>query len=125
MQTNSPDVVIAMRLLDHDKLRGFEFLRVAPGEDRPLVGNRMSGGWVDTICIEGFSRDCFAWRKRNLSLIVAGNELMECRVDGSALAVLNEVLMCWPGGSATHVALCGALMPTLRLPPSKCVGAPR
>jgi hypothetical protein len=104
MQTNSPDVVIAMRLLDHDKLRGFEFLRVAPNEDRPLVGNRMSGGWVDTICIEGFSRDCFAWRKRNLSLIVAGNELMECRVDGSALAVLNEVLSS-NGGRDTRLDL--------------------
>jgi hypothetical protein len=33
MQTNSPDVVIARRLLDHAKQRGFEFLRVAPNED--------------------------------------------------------------------------------------------
>jgi hypothetical protein len=50
-------VVITKRLLDHAKLHGFEFRRVAPGEDGPLVGNRVSGDWVDLIHIEGFSRD--------------------------------------------------------------------
>jgi hypothetical protein len=55
MGTDSPDVVIAKRLLDHLKLCGFEFWRSAPGEDGPLVGNRVSGNWVDTIHIEGFS----------------------------------------------------------------------
>ncbi len=92
MRIDSSDLVIAMRLLDHAKLCGFEFWRGSPGEDGPLVGHRVSGSWVDTIRIEGFSRDCFAWRKRTLSLIVPGNGLVERRVDGSALDVLNEVL---------------------------------
>ncbi len=39
VRTDSPDLVIAMRLLDHLKLRGFEFQRGAPGEDGPLLGN--------------------------------------------------------------------------------------
>ncbi|MGH3697382.1 MAG: hypothetical protein ACRDRX_25920 [Pseudonocardiaceae bacterium] len=44
------------------------------------------------IHIEGFSRDCFAWRKRTSSLIVSEDALMHCRVEGSALDVLNDVL---------------------------------
>ncbi|HKR48213.1 MAG TPA: hypothetical protein VJT72_01315 [Pseudonocardiaceae bacterium] len=92
MGTDSLDVVIAKRLLDHLTLRGFKFWRSAPGEDGPLVGNRVSGNWVDTIHIEGFSRDCFAWRKRTSSLIVPGDGLVEHRANGSALTVLNEVL---------------------------------
>lgn len=98
MRTDSPDLVIAMRLLDHAKLRGFEFRRGSPGEDGPLVGHRRNGNWVDTIHIEGFSRDCFAWRKRMSSLIVPGSGLVERRVDGSALDVLNGVLT-WETGS--------------------------
>lgn len=98
MRTDSPDLVIAMRLLDHLKLRGFEFRRGSPGEDGPLVGHRVSGSWVDLIHIEGFSRDCFAWRKRTSSLIVAERELVERRADGSALDVLNDVLT-WNTGS--------------------------
>ena len=98
MRTDSPDLVIAMRLLDHAKLRGFEFRRGAPGEDGPVVGSRVNGDWVDTIHIEGFSRDCFAWRKRISPLIVPGNGLVECQVGGSALKVLNEVLT-WETGS--------------------------
>ncbi|MGH4004446.1 MAG: hypothetical protein ACRDSO_10090 [Pseudonocardiaceae bacterium] len=57
MRTGSPDLVIAMRLLDHAKLRGFQFRRSAPGEDGPLVGERVTGDWVDAIRIVGFSRD--------------------------------------------------------------------
>ncbi|MGQ0773077.1 MAG: hypothetical protein ACT4NY_01440 [Pseudonocardiales bacterium] len=78
---DSPDLVIAKRLLNHAKLRGFEFRRGAPGQDGPLVGSRVSGDWVDLIHIEGFSCDCFAWRKRV-----------------SSLTVLNEVLT-WQTGS--------------------------
>ncbi|MGH3898596.1 MAG: hypothetical protein ACRDTA_10145 [Pseudonocardiaceae bacterium] len=92
MRTESPDLVIAKRLLDHLKLRGFEFRRGSPGEDGPLVGNRVTGDWVDAIHIEGFSRDCFAWRKRTSSLIVPVEGLVERRVHGAALTVLNEVL---------------------------------
>ncbi|MGH3787788.1 MAG: hypothetical protein ACRDRG_14835 [Pseudonocardiaceae bacterium] len=35
MAADSPDVVIAKRLLDQLKLQGFQFQRVAPGEDGP------------------------------------------------------------------------------------------
>jgi hypothetical protein len=93
MGMDSPDVVIAKRLLDHAKLRGFAFQRVAPGDDGPLVGKREGGAWVDIIHIAGFSRDCLAVRQRTSSLILlSGNGLVERRVEGSALDVLNEVL---------------------------------
>ncbi|MGH3941914.1 MAG: hypothetical protein ACRDTG_25485 [Pseudonocardiaceae bacterium] len=95
---DSLDLVIAKRLLDHAKLLGFEFRRSAPGQDGPLVGNRITGDWVDLVRIEGFSRDCFAWRKRTSPLIVPGDELVEHQVHGSVLTVLNEVLT-WETGS--------------------------
>lgn len=60
MRTGSPDLVVGMRLLDHLKLRGFQFQRTARGEDGPLVGSRVTGDWVDAVHVEGFSRDCFA-----------------------------------------------------------------
>lgn len=90
--TDSRDVVIAKRLLDHARLGGFTFQRIAPGEDAPLVGYRLSEDCVDLVHIEGFSRDCFAWRKRTTSLIVSQESLVQRRVEGSALEVLNEVL---------------------------------
>lgn len=96
-RADSPDLVIAQRLLDHLKLRGFQFQRAAPGVDGPLVGSRVSGEWVDLTHIEGFSRDCFAWRKRTSSLIVPGDGLVEHRVHGHALTVLNTVLT-WEAG---------------------------
>ncbi len=92
MGVDSPDVVIAKRLLDQAKLRGFAFRRTAPGEDGPLEGHRVSGGWVDIIHIAGFSRDCSALRQRTSSLILPRGALVERRVEGSALDVLNEVL---------------------------------
>jgi hypothetical protein len=98
MRTNSPDLVIAMRLLDSLKLSGFQFHRVGPGEDGPLVGKRVSGDWLDLVRIEGFSRDCSAWRERTSSLIVPGGALVERRVHGHALTVLNDVLT-WETGS--------------------------
>ncbi len=94
---DSPDVVIAKRLLDYTKLGGFTFQRVAPGADAPLVGYRICDGWVDLIHIEGFSRDCFAWRKRTSPLIVSQDTLVQRQVEGSALDVLNEVLTWQPG----------------------------
>ncbi|MGH3840936.1 MAG: hypothetical protein ACRDS0_05735 [Pseudonocardiaceae bacterium] len=93
MRIDSPDLVIAMRLLDSLKLCGFEFRRGCPGEDGPLLGHRISGDRVDIVLIEGFSRDCFAWRQRRSSLIIPGSGLVERQVDGSAIDVLNEVLM--------------------------------
>ncbi len=92
MGVDSPDVVIAKGLLDQAKLCGFVFRRVAPGEDGPLVGHRVSGDLVDVIHIAGFSRDCLAVRQRTSSFILPGNGLVERRVEGSALDVLNEVL---------------------------------
>lgn len=53
MGADSPDVVIAKRLLDQLKQRGFQFERIAPGEDGPLIGNRMTGNCVDMIHIVG------------------------------------------------------------------------
>jgi hypothetical protein len=96
-RTEPSDVVIAQRLLDQLKLQGFQFQRIAPGEDGPLMGSRVAGGWVDLIHLEGFSRDCFAWRQRTSSLIVPGGGLVERRTDGSALDVLTEVLTWEPG----------------------------
>jgi hypothetical protein len=92
MSADSPDLVIAMRLLDHARRRGFRFRRDGPGEDGPLVGRRVSGEWVDTVWIGGFSRDCAGWRQRVCSLVVPGDVLIESRVHGHALTVLNEVL---------------------------------
>jgi hypothetical protein len=95
--TDSSDVVIAKQLLDHARLGGFTFQRIAPGEDAPLVGYRLSEDRLDLIHIEGFSRDCFAWRTRATSLIVSPETLVQRRVEGSALEVLNEVLTWEPG----------------------------
>jgi hypothetical protein len=92
MGADSADLLSAKRLIDLLKQRGFQFQRVAPGEDGPLVGNRVCGDWMDLIHIEGFSRDCFAWRKRTSSLIVPGEGLVERRVHGHVLIVLNDVL---------------------------------
>lgn len=92
MSADCPDLVIAKRLLDHLKLRGFQFRRIAPGVDGPVVGTRRTGDWTDTVHIAGFSRDCFAWRQRRSSLIVPGEGLVEHRTQGAALTVLNEVL---------------------------------
>jgi hypothetical protein len=60
MRADSPDLAIAKRLLDCLKLEGFRFQRIAPGEDGPLVGTRVSDDWLDLVHIEGFSSDCFA-----------------------------------------------------------------
>lgn len=92
MRGDSPDLVIAMRLLDSLKLCGFDFRRDCSGEDGPLVGHRIRGDRVDLVLIEGFSRDCFAWRQRASALIIPGSGLVERRVEGSAIDVLNEVL---------------------------------
>jgi hypothetical protein len=93
MRPDSRDMVIAKRLIDYLKLQGFQFRRIASGVDGPLEGNRVTGEFVDLIHIEGFSRDCLAWRKRISSLVVPGDGLVQHRVTGSALTVLNEVLI--------------------------------
>jgi hypothetical protein len=93
VEADSPDLMIAKQLLDHAKVCGsFEFRRIAPGEDAPLVGHRITGSWEDEIRIDGFSRDCSARRKRISALIVPDNVLEERRVEGSAFDVLCEAL---------------------------------
>jgi hypothetical protein len=92
MESDHPDLLAAMRLVDQLNLIGFYFERCALGEDGSLVGNRASGGKIDLIYIEGFSHDCFARRRRTPSLIIPGRELIERHVEGSALDVLHEVL---------------------------------
>jgi hypothetical protein len=89
---DSPDLVIAKRLLDHARSKGFSFQRVADGPDGPLVGSRETGDWTDTVYLAGFSGNCFATRERTTSLIVPGGTLVEDRVTGDALNVLNTVL---------------------------------
>ncbi|MGH3937969.1 MAG: hypothetical protein ACRDTG_04930 [Pseudonocardiaceae bacterium] len=92
MAGESPDLVIAMRLLDHAKLRGFAFRRVAGGPDGALLGTRHTGDWSDTIYLDGFSRDCYAQRERATSLLVPEHALVEHHVTGDALNVLNTAL---------------------------------
>lgn len=94
---DSPDMVIAKRLLDYAKLGGFTFQRAAPGADAPLVGYRVCDDCVDLIHIEGFSRGCFAWRKRTSRLMVSPDSLVQRQVEGSAVVVLNDVLTWEPG----------------------------
>jgi hypothetical protein len=89
---DSTDLVIAKRLLDDAKQRGFTFQRAAPGVDAPLVGHRVGDDWADLIHIEGFSRNCFAWRQRISTLIVSQGALLQRQVEGGALEVLSEVL---------------------------------
>jgi hypothetical protein len=84
--------VIAKRLLDHAKLRGFRFRRVAEGLDGAMLGTRRTGEWSDTVYLNGFSRDCYALRERITSLVVPGHALVERRATGDALNVLNAVL---------------------------------
>lgn len=86
MGDDSPDVVIAKQLLDYAKLCGFEFQRIAPGDDGPLVGNRTSGGWVDIVHIEGFSRDCLALFSTLATMSIT------CR-SGLAVSWLTSVVM--------------------------------
>lgn len=92
MAMDSPDLVIAKRLLDYAKARGFRFQRVAEGPDGALLGTRRTGDWTDTLYLNGFSRDCYALRERTTSLLVPGSALVEHRATGDALNVLNAVL---------------------------------
>ena len=96
MGVDSPDLVIATRLLDQAKHSGFVFQRAAPGEDGPLVGQRIGGSWIDVIHIAGFSHDCLAMQQRTSSLVLPWGGRVERHVEGSALEVLNEVLTWGP-----------------------------
>ncbi|MGH3754683.1 MAG: hypothetical protein ACRDRP_18695 [Pseudonocardiaceae bacterium] len=76
MGVDSPDVVIAKGLLDQARLRGFTFWRAAPGEDAPLIGQRVGSDWADILHIAGFSSDCLALRQRTSALILPGGGLV-------------------------------------------------
>ncbi|MGH3778505.1 MAG: hypothetical protein ACRDRR_22650 [Pseudonocardiaceae bacterium] len=89
MTTDSPDLAIAKRLLDHVKARGFQFQRVAEGPDGALLGTRRTDEWIDTVYLDGFSRGCCAVRERTTSLAVPNSALVERRATGD---VLNTVL---------------------------------
>ncbi|MGH3753475.1 MAG: hypothetical protein ACRDRP_12400 [Pseudonocardiaceae bacterium] len=91
MTTDSPDLVIAKRLLDHVKAQGFQFQRV-DGPDGALLGTRHADEWTDTVYLDGFSRGCYATRERTTSLVVPGSARVERRATGDALNVLNTVL---------------------------------
>ena len=60
-------------------------------------GRVLPDACVDLIHIEGFSRGCFAWRKRTSRLIVSPHSLVQRHVEGSAVDVLNDVLTWEPG----------------------------
>jgi hypothetical protein len=92
MTSESRDLVIAKRLLDHAKLRGFQFHRVGDGPDGALLGTRRTGDWTDTVYLDGFSCGCYALRERTTSLAVPGPGLVERRTAGDVLNVLNTVL---------------------------------
>ena len=54
----------------------------------PLGGYRVGDHWLDLIHLEGFDRDCFAWRKWMSSLIVSENALVQHQMDSQP--VTNE-----------------------------------
>ncbi|MGH4016143.1 MAG: hypothetical protein ACRDSL_19910 [Pseudonocardiaceae bacterium] len=87
LDADDPDVAKAVRLLHHIRLRGFVFDFDSTEAGGPLVGTRISEEWIDTIHIEGFTRDCVAWRHRR-----GGGGQVEHRVEGDACAVLTEAL---------------------------------
>jgi len=49
VRSGSPDLVIAMLLLDHLTLRGFPFQRGGPGEDGSLVERPMHGNVLTVL----------------------------------------------------------------------------
>ena len=95
---DSPDIAIGRRLLDHLKLSGFRFQRIAPGPDGPLFGVRETDNWRDTIYLAGFWEpdSCSATRQRKSALIIPGGLPVTEQVSGDALNVLNTVLSTWP-----------------------------
>lgn len=95
MTAESPDLVVAKRLLDAAKRGGFRFQRVAPGPDGPLWGVRDSLDWRDTVYLGGFGQACTATRARKSSLIVPGGPLVTERVGGDAISVLRTVVSDW------------------------------
>ncbi len=98
VMADSPEVAAAKRLLDNAKDSGFDFQRIAPGEDGPLRGVRETVEWVDEIYLSGFWQEnsCHATRRHRSSLIIPGGMPLAQQVDGDALTVLHTVVSDWP-----------------------------
>jgi hypothetical protein len=94
--TDSPEVAAAKRLLDLAKDHGFTFVRIAPGEDGPLLGVRETPVWFDQIFLAGFADSCHATRARKSLLVIPAGPLVAERVSGDALTVLHVVVADWP-----------------------------
>lgn len=85
-----------MRLLDAATAQGFRFIRMAPGEDGPLHGVRVTQRWTDKIFIGGFSEGCHAVRTHRSSLMVTdASALVAAHVEGDAITVLGTVVEDW------------------------------
>lgn len=95
MTAESPDLVVAKRLLDAAKRGGFRFQRVAPGLDGPLWGVRETLEWRDTIYLAGFGQACTATRARKSSLVIPGGPLVTEQIGGDAISVLHTVVCDW------------------------------
>lgn len=95
MTADSPDLVVAKRLLDAAKQSGFQYQRVAPGPDGPLWGVRETLDWRDTVYLAGFGQACTATRARKSSLIVPGGPMVTERIGGDAITVLSTVVVDW------------------------------
>jgi hypothetical protein len=89
------DLVIAMRLLDAAKARGFAFVRSAPGVDGPLLGVRETPNFCDVITIAGFGDSCSAQRLVRTSLVIPGGTPVTQQVSGDAVTVLHTVVCDW------------------------------
>lgn len=85
---------LSKRLLDHAKVHGFYFRRARPGIDAPLVGIRYRAGVTEVVRIDGWRRNCQAWRQPSKLVLAKPPEDATEYVAGSALNVLNRVV-CW------------------------------
>lgn len=67
-------------------LRGFHFDDAPAAEGGPLVGIRHTKQWIDTIHLEGLTRNCAAWRQQ------PGQGSLVCRIEGDATTVMAAAL---------------------------------
>jgi hypothetical protein len=85
---------ISLSLLDHAKAHGFYFRRVSPLVDAPIVGIRYRYSWTEVVRIDGWRKNCQAWKQPNKLVLAAPPVDAYDYVSGSALNVLNKVV-CW------------------------------
>ncbi|MGH3693213.1 MAG: hypothetical protein ACRDRX_04305 [Pseudonocardiaceae bacterium] len=94
MSERGEGLAAAMRLMDRAKELGFVFARAGFGEDAPIIGERETDCWTDSIIINGFRGDCSATRVRKSSLTADGLPNID-QVFGNAVVVLR-VACEWP-----------------------------